>query len=79
MKDRIVQFINEDIINGDADEKIEVTDDLLGSGLIDSMGLMKLVGFLETEFGVKIPATEIVIENFENIDSIANYLQSVKA
>ena len=40
------------------------------------MGVMKLVGFIEDEFDVKIPPEDIVIENFTDVDAITRYLEN---
>ena len=55
---------------------ISEDDDLLGSGIIDSMGIMKLVAFIENEADIKIPPGEIVIENFMNLNAIEQYLKT---
>ena len=56
----------------------EIADDenLLLSGLPDSLAVMSLVTFTEQEFGLKIPFEDVVIENFETIEAIAGYLET---
>jgi acyl carrier protein len=50
----------------------ELTDDypLLQTGVIDSLGLFRLVEFLESEYGIQIDDTELVPENFATLSSI---------
>ncbi|WP_373518703.1 acyl carrier protein [Pricia sp.] len=55
-------------------EEIDVHDDLLGSGIIDSLGMMKLVVFIEAELNVKIPDADMVVEHFMTLGSIMDYL-----
>ena len=54
-------------------EKEKVNDDSLifKEGLIDSMGFITLISFLEEEFGITIGDTDLVEENFESIDAIS--------
>jgi acyl carrier protein len=54
-----------------------VTDDqsLVESGVIDSLGIFRLVAFLEESFRVRIGDEEIVGENFESIVSIERFVQ----
>jgi acyl carrier protein len=54
-----------------------VTDDqsLVESGVIDSLGIFRLVAFLEESFRVRIGDEEIVGENFESIVSIEQFVQ----
>jgi acyl carrier protein len=53
-----------------------VTDDqsLVESGVIDSLGIFRLVAFLEESFRVRIGDEEIVGENFESIVSIERFV-----
>jgi acyl carrier protein len=53
-----------------------VTDDqsLVESGVIDSLGIFRLVAFLEENFRVRIGDEEIVGENFESIVSIERFV-----
>ena len=44
---------------------------IIASGLVDSLGLFKLIAFIEEHFGVEIAPEDIVLENFVNIGAIA--------
>lgn len=72
----IVDFINTGLASGSRDMPINYDDDLLLSGLISSLDIMRLVAFLEDAYGVSIPAEDIVIEHFMTVDAIHNYLQN---
>lgn len=50
----------------------ELTDDypLLENRVIDSLGLFRVVSFLETECGVRIADSEVVPENFATLTAI---------
>lgn len=78
MKDTLIKYILEEII-ADPEEELVADDDLLNSGLIDSLGIMRLIAFIENEFGMKIPPQDMVIENFMSVEAIATYIQKVKA
>jgi acyl carrier protein len=45
-------------------------DDLIDSGVIDSLGIFQLVAFLEERFGIAIGDEEITPENFGSIVAI---------
>jgi acyl carrier protein len=53
-------------------------DDLLLGGLVNSLDVMRLVAFTQESFGVKIPAEDVVIENFQSIDAIVRYVRTRK-
>ena len=73
MKQAIIQYIITELLAG-KEVNIAENDDLLGSGLIDSMGIMRLIAFLENQFGVKIPPQDMTIENFMTVSDIESYL-----
>ena len=58
------------------DQKVTDDDELLLSGTIDSMGVMRLVGFVEKVAALKIPPEHITIEHFSSINTIMEYVQS---
>jgi len=51
-------------------------DLLLEAGIVDSLGILDLVQFLETEFGLHIEDDELLPENFQSIDKLAEFVQT---
>ncbi|MCL4863705.1 MAG: acyl carrier protein [Caldilineaceae bacterium] len=51
-------------------------DALLGSGIVDSLGILELVGFVEEAFGVTVDVEDLQPENFQSIDRIAIFVES---
>jgi acyl carrier protein len=45
-------------------------DDLIRGDVVDSLGLIELVDFIEERFGVRIDDDDVVIANFRDIRSI---------
>lgn len=76
MQEKIIKYIEEELSNEELDEGIEVTEDLLGSGILDSLGMMKLISFIEDEFNCKVLPEEMVIENFMTVGHMMDYLNS---
>lgn len=52
---------------------------LLESGILDSLSLLKLVLFLEKQFGIVVEGQELVPENFSTIDAVCRFVKSKKA
>jgi len=48
---------------------------LLESGIIDSLGVLDLVGFLEQTFDMKINDDDLTPENFGNIERMVAFVQ----
>lgn len=55
--------------------KLLDTDSLLDNNIIDSMGFLDLVTFVETEFEIAVEDDELMIDNFESIQSIAEFVE----
>jgi acyl carrier protein len=71
--EKIIEYIRDEISNQPIDD-IDIDEDLLGSGIVDSLGMMKLVIFLENEFDIKIGPEDMTVENFMTIRNIAKYI-----
>jgi acyl carrier protein len=58
------------------DEHLQVTDDqsLLGTSVLDSTGVLELITFLETEYGVKFNDDELTAENFDSLARIRSII-----
>jgi acyl carrier protein len=50
------------------------TDALLESGILDSLGVLDVVGFIEQAFSVGVADDELVPENFQTIECIATFI-----
>ncbi len=76
--DTVRQYIQTTILN-DPDNIIEKDQDLLLSGLLDSLSVVKLVAWLEKECELSIPAEDVLVENFGTLTSIETYLNNRSA
>lgn len=72
----LTTFISDDLLQRGPDGPVGASDDLLFSGLLDSIAVMRLVGFIETDLGASIPPEDVTLENFASIDAIARYLEA---
>ena len=55
---------------------LENTDPLLERGILDSLGILDLVAFIEETFSIKVSDEDLVPENFQTIDQIAAFVRS---
>ena len=51
------------------------SDRLLEEGIIDSLGVLDLVAFLESEFSIQVLDEELLPENFQSIEGIAGFIE----
>jgi acyl carrier protein len=76
---QVRQFIEDNFLfRGDSDS-LARDESLLDAGLIDSTGVLELVGFIETEFAIPVADAEIVPENLDSIATITAYVTSKQA
>jgi acyl carrier protein len=62
-------------------DQASVTDamSLLDQGIIDSTGVLEVIGFIETTLGVTVEDHEMLPENLESIERIARYVSRKQA
>lgn len=77
-QDKLAQYIQAELAKG-RKAKIKYDDDLLSQGIIDSLGILQLVAFIEDEFGVAIPDEDVVLENFMSVNALSEYLEAKRA
>ena len=59
------------------DDEKALTDDMsfLEEGVLDSMGILEIIMFLEEQFGVTVAEDEMVPENLDSIDNLLAYIE----
>ena len=72
--DQIKDYIIRELVN-DENEQIKEDALLIESGIIDSLGIMKLILYLEETYKVSIDADDILPENFSTIEKISAMLE----
>jgi acyl carrier protein len=68
------RFISENFLFRDDGDAIAHDQSLLDAGIIDSTGVLELVCFLETTFGIEVQDDEMLPENLDSIRAISNYV-----
>ena len=68
-RDALLKFVVDEFLQGDASD-IPDDLDLIANGVVDSLGLLKLVAFLEEQCGVSIAPEAMVPDSFRSIASI---------
>lgn len=74
VREKIHQFIRKQFPQARKRE-IGNDDPLLGSGLVDSLGVLEVVAFLEDEFGLAVTDEELLPENFRSIAGLAAFVK----
>ncbi len=72
--DRLLAFINAEI--SVSPEPIAVETDLLLTGAVDSLGVVRITQWLEDELGFEVDPVEVTLENFQTVSRMVSYAQS---
>ena len=67
MRDTILEILADIIDEDDLDTCTTLIDD----GVLSSLDIIQLIGALNEEFDISIPATEIIPQNFNSVDAMA--------
>jgi acyl carrier protein len=71
IKSRLKSYILSEFLPGESPENLADDTPLRTSGILDSLSTIKLVSYVEGEFGVEIAAHETGIQDFDRITDIA--------
>ena len=72
----ILNYLIKDLMLENTKSQIKKDEDLITAGLLDSLSIMRLVLFLEKQFGIQVRDTEVVHQNFKSIETIGTYVNS---
>jgi len=74
LEQKLHEFIIKNLYYAE-DNPITEDDSFLETGVVDSMGVMELVAFVQSEFGLEVTQQEMVVENFDSIRKLANFVR----
>jgi len=70
----ICSYIKQSLLPANSGIEISSDDDLLSMDYLDSMQFMRLAQFVEETYVLKIPAEDLLIENFQTVGRLGNYI-----
>jgi acyl carrier protein len=70
----IEQFILSELAQGRGITELDRDENLLSKGIVDSHGVMELVGFLEERYGISVGDADLTPENFESVANIEAFV-----
>jgi acyl carrier protein len=72
----INDYISRELVQDAAMLPLGNTTSLLDTGVLDSLGLLRLVVFVQKRFGIAVDDVDLVPENFDTVEAICAYLRS---
>ncbi len=73
-RQQIKQFILGNFLFTDDDSALADDTSLIQQGIVDSTGILELIGFIEETWQVQVPAQDMTPANFDSLGSIDRYL-----
>jgi acyl carrier protein len=69
---QIQSFLVDEFLFGEG--TVEPSDDLFETGVVDSLGFLRVLAYMDRSFGVQVSMSEIVMENFNTVEKVAAYV-----
>ncbi len=76
IEEQIKEFISRDLIFSPDNFPYQDDDSFLDRGIVDSIGIMVLVSFIEDNFKLRVEDWEITPLNFDSVARLAGYVRS---
>jgi acyl carrier protein len=70
---RLLSFVQDDVCN----HRVELSPDtdLLLTGAVDSLGVIRITQWLEDETGIEVDPGDVTLENFQTVDRMITYVE----
>jgi acyl carrier protein len=75
-KSLIASYIKRELIGASDTPQIRDDTNLIKSGIVDSLSMLRLIAFVEAQFNVVVTPKEVTRRNFESVDSICEFLRA---
>ncbi len=71
----LAEFVLKELARGKDTGSLGPSTNLVDAGILDSLGIIKLILFLEQTYSVKVSDNDLTPENFESIQSIQSLIR----
>lgn len=75
IQSQIKQYIAKNILFSDSGFAYSDDASFLEEGIVDSLGIMDLVLFIEQSFGLSVDDEDLIPDNFDSVNKLARYIQ----
>lgn len=77
VEEKIRDYIAQNILFANKGYPYDDNVSFLDNGIVDSVNVMELVMFVEETFHIKVKDDDIVPDNFDSVECLANYVKSL--
>ncbi|HYK92056.1 MAG TPA: acyl carrier protein [Acidobacteriota bacterium] len=74
----IRKFVIDNFLFGEDGDHLADNDSFMGRGIVDSTGILELVGFIQDAFAIVIEDHELIPQNLDSIASVARFVHTKK-
>jgi acyl carrier protein len=79
IEERIRSFVSGNLLYSDSGFPYADDTSFLQEGIIDSLGVMELVAFVQKEFEVKVDQKEVTRDHFDSVTRLAAFVRQKQA
>jgi acyl carrier protein len=76
---QIRDYIAKNLLFSDDGFKYKDDDSFLNEGIVDSVGVMELISFVDSTFNIKVDPSEVSPENFDSVNKLAAFVRKKQA
>lgn len=73
-KDDLIRYIRSEL---NIDMPLDGDTELFSTGMLDSVAMVGLIAFVEDKAGARVQPGDVTLENFDTVDAILAYVQSL--
>lgn len=77
--EEIRRFVINSFLFGKDGADLSNDDSFLEKGIVDSTGILELIGFLEERFQIKVADEELLPENLDSVNRVATFVDRKRA
>lgn len=75
IREKVLGYVNENLLFMDEERSFTDTDDIFELGFVNSLFAMKLLMFIEQEFGIVVENDDMDLSNFNSISNIVQFIE----
>jgi acyl carrier protein len=72
---QIRDYIAKNLLFSDNGFQFKDDDSFLNEGIVDSVGVMELISFVDSQYGLKVDPSEVSPENFDSVNKLAAFIR----
>ncbi len=79
LKEKIRKFIEANLVVFEDEAEFNDSDNIFEMGFVNSLFAMKLVNYIEEDFGIEVANDDLEISNFSSVDRITEFIGEKKS